>query len=126
MRGTLTDTSIRLRYVVVAQKIEEGTKHIASIAFDTRQEAQDVVDAYNGTCQSIQLAWARNSHCEFTKAPVYSILEFEVVKLSCKVRELCRELDKIDPVWYNSSMKSEYRNFDGNINNTGGAEQWPS
>tara|TARA_R100000306_G_C4336860_1_gene123199 strand:- start:49 stop:255 length:207 start_codon:yes stop_codon:yes gene_type:complete len=65
------------RYVVVAQKIEEGTKHIASISFDTRQEAQDVVDAYIGTCQSIQLAWASNSHFEFTKAPAYSILEFE-------------------------------------------------
>jgi hypothetical protein len=46
-----------------------------------------------------------------------------VIKLSCKVRGLCRELDKIDPVWYNASMNSPYRNFDGNIYKQGGANE---
>jgi hypothetical protein len=44
-----------------------------------------------------------------------------IFKLSTHMGALLKELDKIDPVWYNSSMKSEYRNFDGNIYNTGGA-----
>ena len=51
------------KFVVVAQKIEEGTKHIASVCFDTRQEAQDVVDAY--------IAFG------YTKTQTYSIMEFQ-------------------------------------------------
>jgi len=51
------------KFVVVAQKIEEGTKHIASVCFDTREEAQDVVDAY--------IAFG------YTKHYSVSILEFE-------------------------------------------------
>ena len=46
-----------------------------------------------------------------------------IIKLSCKARELCRELDKINPVWYNAVGRSEYRNFDGNIYKQGGANE---
>ena len=38
-----------------------------------------------------------------------------IIKIICKAGELCRELDKIDSVWYNATVESEYRNFDGNI-----------
>ena len=42
------------------------------------------------------------------------------VTIRCKVRHLLRELDKIDPEWYNSGVVAEYRKFGGNIYNTWG------
>ena len=42
------------------------------------------------------------------------------VTIRCKVRHLLRELDKIDPEWYNSGVVAEYRKIGGNIYNTWG------
>lgn len=42
------------------------------------------------------------------------------IVIRCKVRELRKELDKIDPVWYNTGAVAEYRKFGGSINNTPG------
>jgi hypothetical protein len=37
------------------------------------------------------------------------------------VRSLLKELDKLDPGWYNTEVGGEYRKFEGNIYNTWGA-----
>jgi len=42
------------------------------------------------------------------------------VTIRCSVRHLLRELDKIDPEWYNNWVVAEYRKFGGNIYNTWG------
>ena len=43
------------------------------------------------------------------------------ITIRTTVRSLLKELDKIDPKWYNAEVDGEYRKFGGNIYNTGGA-----
>jgi hypothetical protein len=45
------------------------------------------------------------------------------ITLRCSVRHLLRELDKIDPEWYNNWVVAEYRKFGGNIYNTWGTNK---
>jgi hypothetical protein len=42
------------------------------------------------------------------------------ITIRTTMRSLLKELDKIDPEWYNAGAEGEYRNFAGNIYNTGG------
>ena len=44
------------------------------------------------------------------------------ITIRTTVRSLLKELDKIDPKWYNAEVDGEYRKFGGNIYNTGGAK----
>jgi hypothetical protein len=44
------------------------------------------------------------------------------IALCTTVRALLEGLDKISPEWYNTGVGPAYRNFAGNIYNTGGAK----